>query len=69
MSDAEFNLSEFDYIAGGLALFCMSGVTKEQLWNILHIVEDAYELDTALEAQEDLLLCVDKFYGRDMEDD
>jgi hypothetical protein len=68
LTDDPFNLTEFDYIAGGLAGFCMSGVTKEQLWGILNMVENAYDLDTAIEAQENLLLCVEKYYGRDRHD-
>lgn len=64
MSENPFDLSEFDYIAGGLAVFCMSGVTKEQLWGILNMVDNSYDLDTAIEAQENLLLCVEKYYGR-----
>lgn len=57
-----FELTEFDYIAGGIAAFCMNYMDKEELWNIINHVDNAYEFDTAVQAQETLLECVFNYY-------
>lgn len=64
MSDEnDFDLNEFDYIAGAIATYCMSKkMTKEDFWNIINHVEDGYEFELAVEAQEWLQDVVDYHY-------
>ena len=60
--DSFFEPSEFDYIASGIAGYCMSDMNKEQLWVILQHVETAVEFCWAQEAQEDLNNLVEDYY-------
>jgi len=65
MPQDDFDLSEYDYIVGALAGFCMSDITKEMLWVILNHSEDSFDLLTAMDAQEDLIICVENYYTKE----
>lgn len=60
----EFGVDEFDYVVGGLAHYCMTDITKGQLWSIIEHTGDGFELQVSIEAQELLNNSVSFYYGR-----
>ena len=48
------DLSEFDFMMAAMSIYCMTSMDKEQFWNIINHVNDGYEFDAAVAAQEQL---------------
>lgn len=49
------SLTEFDYMMAAMSIYCMTSMTKEEFWTIINHVNDGFEFDTAIEAQENLM--------------
>jgi hypothetical protein len=56
------SLTEFDYMMAAMSIYCMTGMTKEEFWTIINHVNDGFEFDAAVEAQENLIAVVDRHY-------
>lgn len=54
------DLSEFDFMMAAMSVYCMTSMDKDQFWTIINHVNDGFEFDTAVEAQERLLDIVDR---------
>tara|TARA_R110000782_G_scaffold143626_1_gene236351 strand:+ start:2444 stop:2689 length:246 start_codon:yes stop_codon:yes gene_type:complete len=61
-SDPLLNISEFDFLMSAMSIYCMTAMNKEQFWTIINHVEDGYEFDTAVEAQEILNDITENYY-------
>ena len=54
------NLTEFDFMMAAMSIYCMTGMTKDEFWTIINHVNDGFEFDAAVEAQEHLMEIVDR---------
>ena len=54
------SLTEFDYMMAVMSIYCMTSMTKEEFWTIINHVDDGFEFDAAVEAQENLMNIVDR---------
>ena len=54
------DLTEFDFMMAAMSIYCMTEMNKEQFWTIINHVNDGYEFDTAVTAQELLNDVVDR---------
>ena len=54
------DLSEFDFMMAAMSIYCMTSMDKEQFWNIINHVNDGFEFDAAVAAQEQLIDIVDR---------
>lgn len=55
------DLTEFDFMMAAMSIYCMTSMDKEQFWTIINHVNDGYEFDTAVTAQELLNDIVDRY--------
>lgn len=49
------DLSEFDFMMAAMSIYCMTSMDKEQFWTIINHVNDGFEFDAAVAAQEQLI--------------
>jgi len=56
------HITEFDFMMAAMSVYCMTSMDKEQFWNIINHVQDGYEFDVAIEAQEMLNDLTDNHY-------
>lgn len=54
------DLSEFDFMMAAMSIYCMTSMDKEQFWTIINHVNDGFEFDAAVAAQEELLTIVER---------
>ena len=54
------DLSEFDFMMAAMSIYCMTSMDKEQFWTIINHVNDGFEFDAAVAAQEQLIDIVDR---------
>lgn len=54
------DLSEFDFMMAAMSIYCMTSMNKEQFWTIINHVNDGFEFDTAVAAQEELMNIVER---------
>ena len=54
------DLSEFDFIMAAMSIYCMTSMDKEQFWTIINHVNDGFEFDAAVAAQEQLMTIVER---------
>mgnify|MGYP005991460335 FL=1 len=54
------DLSEFDFMMAAMSIYCMTSMDKEQFWTIINHVNDGFEFDAAVAAQEELLNIVER---------
>lgn len=54
------DLSEFDFMMAAMSIYCMTSMDKEQFWTIINHVNDGFEFDAAVAAQEELMNIVER---------
>lgn len=54
------DLSEFDFMMAAMSIYCMTSMDKEQFWTIINHVNDGFEFDAAVAAQEQLMTIVER---------
>ena len=54
------DLSEFDFMMAAMSIYCMTSMDKEQFWTIINHVNDGFEFDAAVAAQEELLTIIER---------
>ena len=54
------DLTEFDFMMAAMSIYCMTSMDKEQFWTIINHVNDVFEFDTAVAAQEELMNIVER---------